>query len=139
MGGCCSRAREGNSAMHGIGSKVGAFSSILLTTLFAPFITACGASFCISTGFPPAITTFTPATIPANSGSVPLTIHGSNFGRNAMVVLPDGTELRPVSVDSSQLVVVLPANVIVTPGTLVIVVTDPCTGFGANVAVRITF
>jgi hypothetical protein len=64
---------------------------------------------------------------------------GSNFDNGAVAVLSDGTQLQPVSVNSSQMVILVPAGQIVTPGTLVVRVSNLCGGFSNTFAVGISF
>ena len=103
----------------------------------ALLLTSCNAVFCFSTG--PTIATVTPGPVLVGGAQVRLTIVGSNFDNGAVAVLSDGTQLQPVSVNSSQMVILVPAGQIVTPGTLVVRVSNPCGGFSNTFAVGISF
>jgi hypothetical protein len=111
--------------------------SILLVLVLAMLLTSCGAVFCLSFSSGPAITTVTPGSVLVGGAQVQLTIVGTNFGNNAVVVLSDGTQLQPLSLNGSRMVVILPADHIVNPGTLFVSVSNPCGGFSNTFAVRV--
>jgi hypothetical protein len=103
----------------------------------ALLLTSCNAVFCFSTG--PTIATVTPGSVLVAGTQVRLTIVGSNFDDGAFAVLSDGTQLQPESVNGSQMVIVVPAGQIVTPGTLFVRVSNPCGGFSNTFAVAVSF
>jgi IPT/TIG domain-containing protein len=111
--------------------------SIFLALVLAMLLPSCGAVVCLSFSSGPAITTVTPGSVLVGGAQVQITIIGTNFGNNAVVVLSDGTQLQPVTLNGSQMVVILPADHIVTPGTLIVSVSNPCGGFSNTIAVRV--
>ena len=83
------------------------------------------------------VTLVTPGVVPVGTTEVRLTIGGANFSNNAVVVLSDGTQLQPVSVNGSQIVIVVPASRLAAPGSLQFRVLSPCAGFSNTATVRI--
>jgi hypothetical protein len=122
--------------MSGARLKPSRLLSILLVLMPVTLSTSCDSVFCFSFSSSPAITTVTPVVL-VSGAQVQLTIVGTNFAHNAVVVLSDGTQLQPVALNGSRMVVVVPANQIVTPSTLFVRVSSPCGGFSNTFAVRV--
>jgi hypothetical protein len=107
------------------------FHSLLL---LAPFITACGAHVCFTNSLTPQIISVNPGVVLVGGSQTQLTIIGRDFGPETIVILEDGTELRP-SIRGSQLFI--PVGPFPAPGVRVIRLFDPCGGFSSSFTLRI--
>ena len=83
---------------------------------------------------PPAITGFSPATVPGTGAAFTLTVNGTGFASGATVEW-NGTALPTTFVSATQLTVAVPANLAAGSGTAAIVVADP--GGLTSIAVKL--
>ncbi len=97
------------------------FVAMLVVLLFA---LGCGASsgndphgLKTSALAPPSITEFVPNSVPVNSVPFFLTVNGTNFGTDAIVIW-NGTPLSTTFVSSSQLMAALAANNLMNVGLI---------------------
>ncbi len=106
--------------------------TILLGTLLAIGL-ACGYSSKSSTpataGAMPTVTALSPASAPAGSMGVILTVNGTNFNGNASINW-NGTALTTSHVSANQLTASIPNSDLATSGTAMVTVTNPGTPGG---------
>ena len=107
--------------------------TILLAALLALGL-ACGYSKKSSTpamaGAMPNISALSPASAPAGSMGVILTVNGSNFNGNATINW-NGAALSTTHVSANQLMATIPNSDLATSGTASVTVTNPGTMGGA--------
>lgn len=106
--------------------------TVLLAALLAVGL-ACGYSSKATTpaspGTLPNITALSPASAPAGSTGVILTVNGTNFNGNAAINWV-GTALSTTHVSSNQLMATVPNSDLATSGTAAVTVTNPGTAGG---------
>ncbi|MBL8228353.1 MAG: BACON domain-containing protein [Bryobacterales bacterium] len=105
-------------------SLVATVGRATVTVATACGFTTSGLEFTISSLPPAVLSTVTPNSVIVCSAPTTLTLTGSAIDAGATVIL-GGTELAPSSAGSSQIQVVVPANLINTPGVLPISVINP--------------
>jgi len=106
--------------------------TVFLATLLAVGL-ACGYSSHKTTppaaGTMPTISALSPASTPAGSIGVVLTVNGTNFNSNATINW-NGTALTTTFVSASQLMATIPNADVMTAGTAAVTVTNPGTPGG---------
>ena len=75
-------------------------------------------------GIVPVISAMMPSNIKAGTQGMTLTVNGSNFNTNAVVTF-NGTQQPPRFVTPKQLVAIIPAIAVATPGKFAVTVTNP--------------
>lgn len=79
----------------------------------------------------PVLSSASPASVIAGSGSFKLTLNGTKFLTNSTVYF-NGLALTPMFVNSTTLTATVPASAVALPGTLFVTVLNPAPGGGAS-------
>ena len=86
----------------------------------------------------PTLSAFSPASINAGVAAFTLTLTGSNFVGNSLVLWGGQAGLSPVTQSSTQLTVTLPATYVTSPGTASVSVFNPAPGGGTSAVLTFT-
>lgn len=81
-------------------------------------------------GTMPAITQLSPSSMAAGSPAFTLQVEGSNFNGNAVINFNGAAQQGPTWVNSSKVMVTIPASAIMNAGTIPVTVTNPGTPGG---------
>jgi hypothetical protein len=98
---------------------------------------SCGAAVCFSFNTTPQIVSINPGVIVTGGSSVQLTIVGSNFGNNTVVVLSDGTQIVPATIGPTSMTILLGSSFFSSTGTIAFRVSNPCGGFSNTVVITV--
>jgi hypothetical protein len=99
---------------------------------------SCAGVFCFSSSSSPVIATLAPTAALAGGSQVQLTISGSDFISNAVIISSNGALLQPSSLTSSEIIVIVTGTLIAIPGNLSLRVRNDCGALSNIVTLRIT-
>jgi len=105
--------------------------------LLVPIMISCGANLCFVGSAQPQIVSITPDVIVTGGSAVQITIFGSNFGNNTVIVLSDGTQIVPATIGPTRMTILLGSSFFSSTGALNFRVSDPCRGFSNTVVINV--